>query len=57
MCVVLLLALVAAFVENPLCTEMCSLQVELPGETIEPGSCMCVAGDSEGEERVNLVLK
>ena len=56
-CVVLVLAIVAVFVENPLCVEKCSLRVELPGETIEPESCMCVAGDSEGEDRVSLVLK
>ena len=45
-CVVLVLALVAAFVENPMCTEKCSLRVELPGETIEPESYVCVAVDS-----------
>ena len=56
-CVVLMLALVAAFVENPMCVEKCSLRVELPGETIEPESCVCVAGDNEGEDRVSLVLK
>ena len=55
--VILVLALVAAFIENPMCTEKCSLRVELPGETIEPASCVCVAGDSEGEDRVSLVLK
>ena len=43
MCVVLVLALVAAFVENPVCAEKCSLRVELLGETIEPESCVCVA--------------
>ena len=52
-----MLALVAAFVENPMCAEKCSLRVELPGETIEPESCVCVAGDSEGVDRVSLVLK
>ena len=31
--------------------------MELPGEMIEPESCVCVAGDSEGEDRVSLVLK
>jgi hypothetical protein len=31
--------------------------VELPRETIEFESCVYVAGDSEGEERVSLVLK
>ena len=56
-CVVLVLALVAVFVENPVCVEKCSLRVELPGETIEPGSFVCVAGDSDGEDRVSLVLK
>ena len=56
-CVVLVLALVAVFVENPVCVEKCSLRVELPGETIEPESCVCVAGDSKGEDWVSLVLK
>ena len=56
-CVVLVLALVAMFVENPVCVEKCSLRVELPGETIEPGFSVCVARDSEGEDRVSLVLK
>ena len=56
-CVVLLLALVAVFVENPVCVEKCSLRVELPRETIEPGFSVCVAGDSEGVDRVSLVLK
>ena len=56
-CVVLVLALLATFVENPMCAEKCSLRVELPGETIEPGSFVCVAGDSDGEDRVSLVLK
>ena len=56
-CVVLMLALVAAFIENPVCVEKCSLRVELPRETIEPESCVCVAGDSKGEDRVSLVLK
>jgi hypothetical protein len=51
-CVVLVLALVAAFVENLVCAEKCSLRVELPGETIELESCVFVAGDSEGEEPV-----
>ena len=31
--------------------------MELSGETIELDSCVCVAGDSEGEDRVTLVLK
>jgi hypothetical protein len=56
-CIVLVLALVAAFVENLVSTEKCSLRVELPGETIEPESCVFVAGDSEGEELVSPVLK
>jgi hypothetical protein len=56
-CVVLVLALVVAFIESPACVEKCSLRVELPGETTEPESCVCVAGDSEREERVSLVLK
>ena len=47
-CVVLVLALVAAFVKNPMCAEKCSLRVELPGETIELESCVCVAVNSEG---------
>ena len=47
-CVVLVLALVATFVENPMCAEKCSLRVELPEETIEPESYVCVAVDSEG---------
>ena len=55
--VVLVLALVAAFVENPVCTEKCSPWVELPRETIEPESCVFVARDSEGVDRVSLVLK
>ena len=57
MCVVLVLALVAAFVENPVCVDKCSLRVELPRETIEPESCVCVARDSEGGDWVSLVLK
>ena len=56
-CVVLVLALVVAFVENFVCAEKCFLRVELPGETIEPESCVRVAGDSEGVDRVSLVLK
>jgi hypothetical protein len=56
-CVVLVLALVVAFVENLVCAEKCSLRVELSGETIEPESCVFVAGDSEGEELVSPVLK
>ena len=56
-CVVLVLALVAAFVENLVCAEKCFLRVELSGETIELESCACVVGDSEGGDRVSLVLK
>ena len=52
-----MLALVAAFVENPVCAEKCSLRVELPGETVEPESCVCVSEVSEGEEQACLVLK
>jgi hypothetical protein len=55
-CVVVMLALVVAFVEIHVCAEKCSLWVEL-WETIEPESCVCVARDSEREERVSLVLK
>jgi len=40
-----------------MCVEKCSLWVELPGETIERESCVCVAGNSEGEDRVSSVLK
>ena len=56
-CVVLVLALVAVFVENPVCAEKCSPWVELPGETIEPESFVCVARDRDGVDRVSLVLK
>jgi hypothetical protein len=56
-CVVLVLALVATFVENLICVKKCSLWVELPGETIEPKSCVIMAGDSEGEGLVSPVLK
>jgi hypothetical protein len=56
-CVVLVLALVVTFVENPVCAEKCPLRVELSGEMIEPESCVCVVGDSEREERVSLILK
>ena len=52
-----MLALAATFVENPLCAEKCSLRVELSEETIEPKSCVCVAGDSEGRDRASLVPK
>jgi hypothetical protein len=51
-----MLALVAAFIDNPVCAEKYSLRVEL-WETIELESCVCVAGDSEREERDSLVLK
>jgi hypothetical protein len=43
-CVVLVLALAVAFVENLVCAEKCSLRVELPGETIEPESRVFVVG-------------
>jgi hypothetical protein len=56
-CVVLMLALVVVFVDNPVCVEKCSLRVKLSGETIEPESYVCVARDSKREERVSLVLK
>ena len=56
-CVVLVLALVVVFVESHVCAEKCFLQVELPGEMIEPESYVCVAGDSEEEDRVSLVSK
>ena len=56
-CVVLVLALVASFVDNSVCAEKCFLWVELPGKTIEPESCVCVAVDSEGVDRVSLVPK
>ena len=42
---------------EPVSTEKCSLRVELPGETVEPESCVRVAGVSSGEDRVGLVLK
>ena len=56
-CDVLVSALVAACVENPVSAEKCSLRVELPGETVEPESCVRVAWDSEGDDRVGSVLK
>jgi hypothetical protein len=56
-CVVLVLALIVAFVENLVGAEKCSLQVGLPGETIGPESCVFVARDSEGKELVSPVLK
>ena len=40
-----------------MCAEKCSPWVELPGETIEPESCVFVAGDSKRVDRVSLVLK
>ena len=52
-----MLALVAAFEENPVCAEKCSLRVELPRETVEPESCVSMAGDGEGAVRAGLVLK
>ena len=57
LCVVLVLALIAAFIENPVYGEKCSLRVKLPRETIEPESCVCVAGHSERLDRVSLVIK
>ena len=42
---------------EPVSAEKCSLRVELPGETVEPESCVRVAGVSSGEDRVGLVLK
>jgi uncharacterized membrane protein len=51
-----MLALIAAFIDNLVCAEKCSLRVELSVETIEPESCVFVAGDSEGEELVSPVL-
>jgi hypothetical protein len=56
-CVVLVLALVVTFIENLVCIEKCSLWVKLPREVIELESCVIMAGDSEGEELVSLVLK
>ena len=56
-CVVLVLALVAVFVENPVCAEKCFSWVKLPGETIGPESCVFVAGDSKGVDRASLVPK
>jgi hypothetical protein len=56
-CVVLVLALVVAFVENLVCVEKCSLWMKLPGERIEPESYVIVAEDSEREELVSSVLK
>ena len=42
---------------NPVSAENCSLRVELPGEMVEPESCVRVAGVSLGEDQVGLVLK
>ena len=42
---------------EPVSAEKCSLRVELPGETVEPESCVRVAGVSLGEDQVGLVLK
>jgi hypothetical protein len=50
------LALVTAFVENPVGAEKCSLRRKLPRETIKPESCVCVARDNEGEKLVSPVL-
>ena len=55
--VVLVLALIAAFVENLVCADKCSLRMELPGKTVEPEFCVRIAGVSLGEDRVGLVLK
>jgi hypothetical protein len=46
-CVVLVLALVMAFVDNLVCAEKCFLRMKLPGKTMEPESCVFVAGDSK----------
>jgi hypothetical protein len=56
-CVVLVLALVAVFVENPVYVEKCSLRVKLPGETIELESYVIETGDSKEEELVCPILK
>jgi hypothetical protein len=56
-CVVLVLALVVAFIENFVYAEKCFLRMELSGETIEPESYVIMAGDSKREELVSLVLK
>jgi hypothetical protein len=42
---------------EPVCAEKCFLRVKLSGETIEAESCVIVAEDNEGEDRVSLVLK
>ena len=42
---------------EPVSAEKFSLRVELAGETVEPESCLRVAGVSSGEDRVGLVLK
>ena len=42
---------------EPVSAEKCSLQVELPGETVEHESCVHVAEVRLGEDRVGLVLK
>ena len=42
---------------EPVSAEKCSLLVELPGETVEPESCVRVAGVSSGEDRAGLILK
>jgi hypothetical protein len=56
-CVVLVLALIVAFVENLVCAEKCFLRVKLPEETIVSESCVFVTGDSEGEDLVSPILK
>ena len=56
--VVLMLALVEAFVENPVCAKMFSSGgTAWRSEMAEPESCVCVAWDSEGEDCVSLILK
>ena len=42
---------------EPVSAEKCSLRVELPGETVEPKSCVRVVGVILGDDRVGLVLK
>ena len=42
---------------EPVSAETCSLRVELPGETVEPESCVRVVGVSSGEDQIGLVLK
>jgi hypothetical protein len=47
-----MLALIAAFVENPVYAEKCSLRVELSWETIQPESCVIVAGIAREKNRL-----